>query len=302
MNLLIIAIGIGFGLSITFFAIFLLFVRPSRQSELLSEVTSRVYRPEGVGLQQGRFSVESLTKPLGSIRRLFGGPPNPETVRRLMLAGYRKPDHADTFLGVKLILPAAAGLGVAFFVTDNVILWFVLAVLLAFLAPDFWLSHAINKRREHIQLSLPDALDLLAICTDAGLGLDQAIVRVAQELRLNHPELSEELLQINLEQRAGNPRIGAWRNMADRVGLESVRSFVNMLVQTERFGTPISRALAVFSDSLRTQRRQRAEELAARTTIKLIFPLVFFIMPSTFIVILVPAVISLIKSFGNFAK
>jgi tight adherence protein C len=297
MNLLIIAIGIG--LSITFFAIFLLFSRPSRQSELLSEVTSRAYRSEDVGLQQGRFSAESLTKPLGSIRRLFGGPPNPEIVRRLMLAGYRKPFHADAFLGAKLTLPAAAGAGVAFFVKDNVILWFLLALLLAFFAPDFWLNHAIKKRRERIRLSLPDALDLLAICTDAGLGLDQAIVRVAQELRLNHPELSEELLQINLEQRAGNPRLGAWRNMADRVGLESVRSFVNMLVQTERFGTPISRSLALFSDSLRTQRRQRAEELAAKTTIKLLFPLIIFIFPSIFIVTLVPAVITLIRSFSQ---
>ena len=300
MNLLIIVVGIG--LAITIFAIFLLFASPSRQSELLSEVTSRAYRSEDVGLQQERFSAESLARPLGSIRRLFGGSPNPEIVRRLMLAGYRKPFHADTFLGAKLTLPAVAGVGVAFFVKDNVILWFVVALLLAFLAPDFWLSHAINKRRERIQRSLPDALDLLSICTDAGLGLDQAIVRVAQELRLNHPELSEELLQINLEQRAGNPRIGAWRSMADRVGLESVRSFVNMLVQTERFGTPISRALAVFSDALRTQRRQRAEELAAKTTIKLVFPLVIFIFPSIFIVTLVPAVITLIRSFGQFLK
>ena len=300
MNLLIIAIGIG--LSITFFAIFLLFAPPSRQIELLGKVTSRAYRSEDVGLQRGRFSAESLTRPLGSIRRLFGGPPNPETVRRLMLAGYRKPFHADTFLGVKLTLPVVAGAGVAFFVKDNIILWFVVALLLAFLAPDFWLSRAIKKRRERIQLSLPDALDLLSICTDAGLGLDQAIVRVAQELHLGHRQLSEELLQINLEQRAGNPRIGAWRSMADRVDLESVRSFVNMLVQTERFGTPISKSLAVFSDSLRTQRRQRAEELAAKTTIKLLFPLVIFIFPSIFIVTLAPAVITLIRNFGQFLK
>jgi tight adherence protein C len=111
--------------------------------------------------------------------------------------------------------------------------------------------------------------------------------------------LSEELLQINLEQRAGNPRIGAWRNMADRVDVESVRSFVNMLVQTERFGTPISKSLGAFSDALRTQRRQRAEELAAKTTIKLVIPLVLFIFPSIFIVTVVPAVITLMKSFGT---
>jgi tight adherence protein C len=125
---------------------------------------------------------------------------------------------------------------------------------------------------------------------------------VGTELELSHPEISEELLQINLEQRAGNPRIGAWRNMADRVGLESVRSFVNMLVQTERFGTPISRALGVFSESLRVQRRQQAEERAAKTTIKLVFPLVLFIFPSIFVVTAAPAMISLIDSFSHMFK
>ena len=298
MNLLIIAIGIG--LTFGFFAILMLLVRPSRQHELLAEITSqRPIRAEDLGLPHGRSSFETLVKPLGAIRRLFGGSTNPETVRRLMLAGYRKSFHADAFVGAKLFLPAIAGLGVAFFVKGNVILWFILAVLFSFFAPDFWVSHAINRRRERIKLSLPDALDLLAICMEAGLGLDQAIMRIGQELRLNHPELSEELTQINLEQRAGNPRIEAWRSMSERVGLESVRSFVNMLVQTERFGTPISRSLAVFSDALRTQRRQQAEELAAKTTIKLVFPLAIFIFPSIFIVVMTPAIITLIKSFST---
>jgi tight adherence protein C len=216
-----------------------------------------------------------------------------------MLAGYRKPFHADIFAGTRLLLPVIAGFAVALWIKENVIFFFILAVVLAFFLPEFWLNYAINKRREHIKRSLPDALDLLAICMEAGLGLDQAIVRIGQELRLSHPELSEELLQINLEQRAGNPRIGAWRNMADRVDVESVRSFVNMLVQTERFGTPISKSLGAFSDALRTQRRQRAEELAAKTTIKLVIPLVLFIFPSIFIVTVVPAVITLMKSFGT---
>ena len=124
-------------------------------------------------------------------------------------------------------------------------------------------------------------------------------MKVGSELKISHPELSEELLQITLEQRAGNPRVAAWRKMADRVGVESVRSFVNMLVQTERFGTPISKSLAIFSDSLRSQRRQQAEESAAKTTIKLVVPLVFFIMPSIFVVTIAPAVLTLMKSFGT---
>jgi tight adherence protein C len=300
MNLILIAVGIG--LSITFFLVILLLARPSRQSELLAEVTNQAYESHAGQFEDGRLNAEILARPLGSIRKLFGRAPDPELVRRLMLAGYRKSYHADIFGGAKLVLPAAVGLGVAFFLKDNVILWFVLGVLLSFFFPDFWLTHAINRRRERIRLSLPDTLDLLAICMEAGLGLDQAIVRVGEELKLAHPELSEELLQISLEQRAGNPRIGAWRSMADRVGLENVKSFVNMLVQTERFGTPISRSLAVFSESLRTQRRQRAEELAAKTTIKLVFPLVLFIFPSIFVVTAAPAVITLINSFSTMFK
>lgn len=300
MNLILIAVGVG--LSITFFIIFLLLARPSRQSELLAEVTNQAYQSDAGQFEHGRLNAESLARPLGLIRKLFGRAPNPEMVRHLMLAGYRKSFHADIFVGAKLVLPAVAGMGVAFFLKDNVILWFVLGVLLSFFFPDFWLTHAINRRREHIRLSLPDTLDLLVICMEAGLGLDQAIVRVGEELKLAHPELSEELLQINLEQRAGNPRIGAWRSMADRVGLENVRSFVNMLVQTERFGTPISRSLGVFSDSLRTQRRQRAEELAAKTTIKLVFPLVLFIFPSIFVVTAAPAIITIINSFSTMFK
>jgi tight adherence protein C len=302
MNILMIAVGVG--LSVVFFAVILILSRPSRQSELLAEVTSQAFRAEAESIspKQHKISAETLVKPFGAVRRLVGGPTSPQVVRQLMLAGYRRPYHADAFLTAKLLLPAMAGLATAFFVHNSVILWFLISVFLAFFVPDFWLTYAINKRRERIRLALPDTLDLLAICMEAGLGLDQAIVRVGQEIKLSHPELSEELLLINLEQRAGNPRVASWRSMADRVGLESVRSFVNMLVQTERFGTPISRSLGVFSDSLRIQRRQRAEELAAKTTIKLVFPLVLFIFPSIFIVTLTPAVITLIRSFSTFFR
>jgi tight adherence protein C len=181
-------------------------------------------------------------------------------------------------------------------------LWFLFAMAVAFLIPEFWLARAIRKRQKDIKLSLPDALDLLSICVEAGLGLDQAIVKVGTELKISHPALSQEVLQISLEQRAGSPRISAWRSMASRVDIESVSSFVNMLVQTERFGTPIAKSLAVFSDSLRTQRRQQAEENAAKTTIKLVLPLVFFIFPSIFIVTVVPAILTIMKSFGTMLK
>src|SRR5947208_13120443 len=181
-------------------------------------------------------------------------------------------------------------------------MYFILAVGLGFFAPDFWLNWATNKRRERIRLSLPDGLDFLAICLEAGLGLDQGIIRLGQELRVSHPALSEELLQINFEQRAGGPRIAAWKNFADRVDLESARSFVGMLVQTDRFGTPISKSLGAFSDALRTQRRQKAEELAAKTTIKLLFPLALFIFPSVLIVIATPAFITIGKNLSHIVE
>ncbi|HLI33498.1 MAG TPA: type II secretion system F family protein [Terriglobia bacterium] len=299
MDLLIAITGIGFLLG--FFFLFFWLSRPTAESALLAEVTeqdrtlpSGTARPTWwTGINADRFA-----KPFGWFRSLFGGEPNPELVRRLSLAGYRKRSHVDLFLGVRLLLPVVLGLAVAFWVKGNVFFWFILAIVAAFFLPDVWVNQAIKKRRERIRLSLPDALDLLVICMEAGLGLDQAIVHVGKELSVSHPELSEEFLQINLEQRAGNPRIGAWRNMADRVDVENVRSFVNMLIQTERFGTPISRSLGAFSDALRTQRRQQAEEMAAKTTIKLVLPLVFFIFPSIFIVTVAPAVITLMKSFS----
>src|SRR3989442_133757 len=134
---------------------------------------------------------------------------------------------------------------------------------------------------------------------EAGLGLDQAIVRVGQELRITHLDLSTELLQINFEQRAGVPRIDSWKAFADRFDLESLRMFVAMLTQTERFGTPVAQALSTFSESLRTEHRQKAEEMAAKAAVKLIIPLVFFIFPTVFIVTVGPAIIGLIRNIGT---
>jgi tight adherence protein C len=289
---------VGILLLVGFFVIFLLLGRSSPQSALLAEVTDQAHHAQGEGEASAWLNAERLAQPLGRFRTMLGGGPDPELARRLMLAGYRKPYHADVLVSMKLILPVVAGLAVALWVKDNTWFYFIVSLVLMFFVPEFWLNYAINRRRERIRFSLPDALDLLAICLEAGLGLDQAIVRIGTELKLRHRELSEEFLQINLEQRAGNPRIGAWRNMADRANIESVRSFVNMLVQTERFGTPISKSLGAFSDALRVQRRQQAEELAAKTTIKLVLPLAFFIFPCIFIVTIAPAIISIMKAFA----
>jgi tight adherence protein C len=259
----------------------LLMGRSSAQSALLEQVT-RDTRSAGPvsGPWRPAVSGDVLAKPFTAFRRFFASEPNPETVKRLLLAGYRKPYHADIFLGTRLAVPALLGLTVALVFSENTFLFFVIALVVGFFAPDLWLSHAINRRRHQLKLSLPDGLDLMAICLEAGLGMDHAVVRVGQELEMSHRALSEELLLINFEQRAGVQRIAAWQSFAVRAGFESARSFVAMLIQTDRFGTPIAKSLGAFSDSLRTQRRQQAEERAAKTTIKLVPPLVFCNFPA----------------------
>jgi tight adherence protein C len=284
------------------FLVLLLMPSPSAAGALLEQATRTSRAADDLPVWRSALNFDYLAKPFTLLRRLFSPEPDPDLVHRLALAGYHKPAHADVFLGVRLAIPAILGLLVALFVPTTTILFFVMAVVLGFFIPDFWLSSAITRRRQKIKLSLPDGLDFLAICLEAGLGLDQGIVRMGQELRVSHPELSEEFVQINFEQRAGVARVQAWRSFADRVDLESVRSFVAMLVQTERFGTPISKSLGMFSDAMRTARRQRAEELAAKTTIKLVFPLVLFIFPTMGIVVMLPPFISIVRNLEHFLK
>jgi tight adherence protein C len=299
-------LAIIFGLSL-FTVLGLCFVllmgRASAQGALLEEVT-RQARGLGPAPAAWRSAVSGayIAKPFTMFRRFFSSEPDPEIVRRLMLAGYRKPYHADVFLGSRLGVPAVLGLAVALLVSQNTIIFFLVAIVVGFFAPDFWLAHATNKRREKLRLSLPDGLDLLSICLEAGLGLDQGIVRVGQELRVSHPELSEELLLINFEQRAGVQRNAAWQSFAVRANFESARSFVAMLTQTDRFGTPIAKSLGAFSDALRIQRRQKAEEMAAKTTIKMVPPLVFFIFPSMGVVVVGPAIIAVSDFLAHFMR
>lgn len=169
----------------------------------------------------------------------------------------------------------------------------VLSALIGFYLPDIWLRQKTDKRKEKILNALPDALDLLVICVESGMGLDSAIYRVAQETKLNSPELSDELQLMNLELRAGKSRRDALKNLALRTNLDEINSLVTLLIQTDQFGTSMADALRVYSDSYRTERFQRAEELAAQLPVKLIFPLVIFIFPSLFVVLLGPAAISI---------
>lgn len=302
MELLMIAVA---GSLFVGFVLLFLLLTPADVSSRLEKVTSQDRLPEvpsAVTLGSGGGGVRllgKLAKVFTPLPRLLGFGPGSDVTKRLAMAGYRQPEHAEIFSAAKFVLPFVAAFGAWFFLQDNRLFGTIVAAGVGFLLVDLWLTHAIRKRQDLMRLSLPDALDLLSICMEAGLGLDQALLRVGHELRVSHPDLSTEFLLVNLEQRAGKPRMEAWRNMADRTGIESIRSFVNMLVQTERFGTPISKSLGAFSDALRVKRRQQAEEMAAKTTIKMIFPLVLFIFPSLFIVLLAPAIILIMRNLGS---
>jgi tight adherence protein C len=220
--------------------------------------------------------------------------------QRLIRAGYRNESAIKVFYGMKVLLPLllciiAAVTGLAHALSPFFV--YATALGLGFLGPDFWLGRQITKRQKGITRGLPDVLDLLVICIEAGLSMDQATARTAVELANAQPELCDELNVVVLEQRAGRPRADAWKHLSERTGVESLRNMVSMLVQSEQLGTSIAKTLRVHADTLRTQRVQQIEELAAKTSVKLVFPLVFFIFPALFLVVLGPAVLVMIDSF-----
>ena len=185
------------------------------------------------------------------------------------------------------------------FYKNNPLILFLVAVVMGYLLPDMWLTRRVRARQQTLRLALPDALDLLVICMEAGLGIDQALLYVSQELTIAHPELCEEFDLVNAEMHVGKTRLDALRSLATRTGVDDIQALVATLIQTDRFGTSIADSLRIHSDALRTKRRQRAEEMAAKTTVKMVFPLVFFIFPALFVVIMGPAVISMIHTLGN---
>jgi tight adherence protein C len=214
----------------------------------------------------------------------------------LIQAGYRDPRHVTVYFGIRSLLAIVFLAGVLLSgVAINSPMLLVGLPALGFFIPRFMLKRKIGDRQRRIRLGLADALDLTVICVEAGLALDQALARVGQELHHAHPDLSDEFHLVNLEMRAGKPRAEALRNLSTRTGVDDIRALVGTLIQTDRFGTSVAQALRVHSDSLRTERRQRAEEQAAKTTIKMVPPLVIFVLPSIIFVTIGPAVIQLIR-------
>jgi tight adherence protein C len=215
---------------------------------------------------------------------------------KLVAAGYRQSEALAVFIGIRLgvALACFAAVAMPVFVRPNVLLALGAAAL-GYLLPGMALGRMARRRQHQIRLSLPDALDLLVVSVEAGLGLDQAIQRVGEELAFAHRDLSDELRLVNLELRAGKARSEALHNLAARSGVDDLSSLVAMLVQTDKFGTSVAQSLRVHSDTLRTKRRQRAEEAAAKTGVKMVFPLVFCIFPAIWVVTIGPAAIKIVQ-------
>jgi len=225
---------------------------------------------------------------------------------KVLLAGGFRGEMLPVFLGAKLLFMAALPAIYLIFYglptgqeRANLVIASAAFAILGFLIPSFWLSRRVKNRQLKIFYDLPDVLDLMTVCVEAGLSMDAAILRIASDKQFRESPLAKELRLMTQEVRAGKPREDALRDLGDRTMLDDVKSFVAMLIQTEKLGTSLAESLRIHSDSLRTIRRQKAEEAAAKTAIKLLFPLVFLIMPALFVVMLMPALLRLVRVFGE---
>ena len=225
--------------------------------------------------------------------------------KQLMHAGYRSPNAPIVYRSLQLLslvmFPAAVALGCALWgkPIGSALLWILGAFVFGFVLPRYALNRMIKSRQLRLQWGLADSLDLLVVSIEAGLGLNSALVRVGDEMKEVHPDISEEFAMTNMEIRVGRDRAEALRNLAERTGVEDLRSLCAMLIQADKFGTSIARAVRVYADSLRTKRRQRAEQAAQKAAVKLLFPLACFLFPTLFIALLGPAFINLTDTFAN---
>lgn len=297
------------GMTVSLLVVFVAQVAPSRPAGLARQLDD-LRRASGVlgrddVLKERAEQLALLLQNLGE--RMSGHRRDEATVRNwLIQAGYLGVNAVPVYWGARFGLALAlAGFGAVvtplfsqkLIVVAIGALW---AAAMGWIAPPFYIRSRVKRRQKEVQRALPDALDMLVVCVEAGLGLNQALVRVADEIYHVSPLLSEQIIMVNLEIRAGTARDDALRMLAVRTGLQDVSSLVAMLIQTDRFGTSVANALRVQATSLRTKRRQRAEEAAAKTAIKLVFPLVLFIFPALFVVILGPAMIQIFQTLSTF--
>ena len=296
------------GLSAALLVVWLARLAPTRATGLSSQL-DELRRASGVlgrdNLMKERS--EQLALLLQNLGERLGGKRRDEASVRawLIQAGFLGVNAVYIYWGARfglvLAMAGAAALVVPLVKPEPLAVLVAAAWLgaVGWILPPFLIRSRLKKRQKEVQRALPDALDMLVVCVEAGLGLNQALVRVADEIYYVSPLLSEQIIMVNLEIRAGTPREDALRLLAVRTGLSDVSSLVAMLIQTDRFGTSVANALRVQATSLRTKRRQRAEEAAAKTAIKLVFPLVLCVFPALFVVILGPAMIQVMQTMSN---
>lgn len=278
----------------------MLLMRPREAQERLQQVAGQAPGERKDGMLQWAAGV---AQPFGKLAAPDEGFEKSSVRLRFMHAGLRSPQAPATFFGTKTLLTlglpllgfAALTIGGATLHGNTLMALLLLLAALGYYGPNMWLSRRVFVRQREIFESFPDALDLMTVCVEAGLGTESALVRVAEDMHLKSPVLSEEMRLVNLELRAGADRERALRNLAIRTGVEEVDSFVTMINQAERFGTSIAASLRVHADMLRTRRRQKAEEAAAKIALKLLFPLIFCIFPSLMVVLMGPAMIQIYR-------
>jgi len=298
MSALILLIVVGLMLALGVFALGAAWLMPAsgvgtRLRHMLGEpVAAPAPRPKVAAM------VEAVLKPAAKLLPA-SSKDSSRTRRWLIQAGFREPQYASLYFGLRTLLALLLpGLVVILGWGERAPVLLALGALLGWTLPRFLLKRRVAARALRLRLSLPDALDLMVICVEAGLGLDQALQRVAQELKTLHPELCGEFELLVLEMRAGSPRSEALRNLSQRNDVDDLRALAAVLIQTDRFGTSVTQALRVHSESLRVERRQRAEEAAAKLSIKMLPVLALFIFPAIMIVVIGPAVLALIRNLG----
>jgi tight adherence protein C len=308
--LLLIGISTFVCITLAMMGAYWLFYRPqSAATERLKRMGGTTANPKaGAVSLLDEASGEGLAERIASpLNRLL--PPSAAEARKLqkqlMHAGFRSQNASMIYraiqIGVLGGLPAAVALTCAVLARpiSSAFLWILFSFVVGFFLPRYVLRRMIRARQLRVRWGLADALDLMVISIEAGLGLNAAMMKVSSELKEVHPDISDEFELANLEIRVGRERDEALRNLAERTGVDDLRSLVAMLIQTDKFGTSIARAIRVFSDSLRTKRRQRAEQAAQKAAVKLLFPLACFLFPTLFIAILGPALLQLMDTLGK---
>lgn len=307
--LILITVSTFVCISLGMMGLYWLFNRPqSAATERLKRLGERASSPDGpVSLDEDRSGSDLAGRIASPIHRLL--PPSAAEAKKLqkqlMHAGFRSNNAPITYRAIQVFtlagLPALVAVGCALTARPlkSAMLYILVAFVLGFFLPRYVLGRMVRSRQQLVRWGLADALDLMVISIEAGLGLNAAMVKVSTELKDVHPDISEEFEMANLEMRVGRDREESLRNLAERTGVDDLRSLVAMLIQTDRFGTSIAKAIRAFSDSLRTKRRQRAEQAAQKAAVKLLLPLSCFLFPTLFIAILGPAALQLIDTLGK---